>query len=42
MIVICYFDFDYVGVVDSKKYMKGYLFIFGGYVVSWKVILQLQ
>ncbi|XP_038896672.1 secreted RxLR effector protein 161-like [Benincasa hispida] len=39
-LVTDYSDSNYVGDVDSKRSMTGYVFTMGGSVVSWKSILQ--
>ena len=39
-LVIGYSDSNYVGNVDSRRSMSGYVFTLGGSVVSWKATLQ--
>ena len=39
-LVSSYSDSDYVGDVDNRRSMTGYVFTLGGSVVSWKPTLQ--
>lgn len=33
-----YFDFDFAGCLDSKKFTSSYIFMVVGGVVSWKSV----
>ena len=39
-LVAGYSNSDYVGDMDDKRYMTGYVFTLGDFVVSWKTTLQ--
>lgn len=39
-LVIGFSNSDYAGNVDGRRYMTGYVFTLGDYVVSWKATLQ--
>ena len=35
-----YSNSNYAGDIDNRRFMTGYMFTLGGYVVSWKTTLQ--
>ena len=38
--VVGYVDSDYVGDLDKRRSLTGYVFSIGGCVISWKATLQ--